>query len=63
MSKKYDNPIDLPEKVKMPRWEYRELVRSDATLDAVIRLVNNLDQYKAYDAIKCLLDDGEGENA
>jgi hypothetical protein len=47
--------------VEMPRWEYRDLIRSDAMLAVVEKLVNNMDQYKAYDAIKCLLDDGEGE--
>jgi hypothetical protein len=63
MSKKYDNIIEKPKMVEMPRWEYRDLIRSDAMLAVVEKLVNNLDQYKAYDAIKCLLDDGEGEDA
>ncbi len=61
MSKKYDNPIEKPKMVEMPRWEYRDLIRSDAMLAVVEKLVNNLDQYKAYDAIKCMLDVDEEE--
>lgn len=61
MSKKYDNIIEKPKMVEMPRWEYRDLIRSDAMLAVVEKLVNNLDEYKVRDVLKVLFGDGEGE--
>lgn len=63
MSKKYDNIIEKPKMVEMPRWEYRDLIRSDAMLAVVEKLVNNLDEYKVRDVLKVLFGDGEGEDA
>lgn len=59
MSKKYDNIIEKPKMVEMPRWEYRDLIRSDAMLAVVEKLVNNLDEYKVRDVLKVLFGDGE----
>lgn len=61
MSKKYDNIIEKPKMVEMPRWEYRDLIRSDAMMAVVEKLVNNLDEYKVRDVLKVLFDDGEGD--
>lgn len=61
MSKKYDNIIEKPKMVEMPRWEYRDLIRSDAMLAVVEKLVNNLDEYKVRDVLKVLFGDGEEE--
>lgn len=61
MSKKYDNIIEKPKMVEMPRWEYRDLIRSDAMLAVVEKLVNNLDEYKVRDVLKVLFDRGEEE--
>lgn len=59
MSKKYQNPIEKPKMVEMPRWEYRDLIRSDAMMAVVEKLVNNLDEYKVRDVLKVLFDRGE----
>jgi hypothetical protein len=61
MSKKYDNIIEKPKMVEMPRWEYRDLIRSDTMMSVVEKLVNNLDEYKVRDVLKVLFGDGEGE--
>lgn len=61
MSKKYDNIIEKPKMVEMPRWEYRDLIRSDAMMAVVEKLVNNLDEYKVRDVLKVLFDVGEEE--
>ena len=61
MSKKYDNIIEKPKMVEMPRWEYRDLIRSDAMLAVVEKLVNNLDEYKVRDVLKVLFDRGEDD--
>lgn len=61
MSKKYDNIIEKPKMVEMPRWEYRDLIRSDAMMSVVEKLVNNLDEYKVRDVLKVLFGDGEEE--
>lgn len=63
MSKKYDNIIEKPKMVEMPRWEYRDLIRSDTMMAVVEKLVNNLDEYKVRDVLKVLFDVGEGEDA
>lgn len=54
MSKKYDNPINKPVMVAVPRWEYAALVRASTLLEATEKLVNNLSEYQVRDALKAL---------
>jgi hypothetical protein len=54
MSKKYDNIIEKPKMVEMPRWEYRDLIRSDTMMAVVEKLVNNMQSYAAYPVLKLL---------
>ena len=51
---KYQNPINKPENVTLPRWEYARLVTAKAKLDAVEKIVNGLD-YGMNDVLKLLL--------
>lgn len=45
---KYQNPINKPEKVTLPRWEYARLLES-RTILATLRLMVEND--KGYDAL------------
>ena len=51
---KYQNPINKPEKVTLPRWEYARLVAAKTKLDAVEKIVNGMD-YGMKDVLKLLL--------
>lgn len=52
---KYKNPIEKAPTVVVTRWEYANLISQSAQLRCVERLMENLDQYRAYDAIKAIL--------
>lgn len=48
---KYQNPINKPEMVTIPRWEYARLVNSKTLFDVMLLMV---DADKAYDATSLL---------
>lgn len=52
---KYQNPINKPEKVTLPRWEYARLVAAKTKLDAVEKIVNGMESYAMKDVLKLLL--------
>ena len=51
---KYNNPVEKPEKVLLPRWEYARLVAAKAKLDMIEKMVKNMDSYAAYPVLKLL---------
>ena len=52
---KYQNPINKPEMVTLPRWEYARLVAAKTKLDAVEKIVNGMESYGMKDVLKLLL--------
>lgn len=58
---KYKNPIEKAPTVVVTRWEYANLIAQSTRLRCVERLIDGLDQYRAYDAIKVLLTEENGE--
>ncbi len=52
---KYQNPINKPEMVTLPRWEYARLVAAKTKLDAVEKIVNGMESYGIKDVLKLLL--------
>lgn len=52
---KYQNPINKPEMVTLPRWEYARLVAAKTKLDAVEKIVNGMESYSMKDVLKLLL--------
>lgn len=58
---KYNNPIEKPDRVTIPTWEYAALVRTSTIMECVGKLVKGLSEYDARAAIKVLLDDGDGK--
>ena len=58
---KYKNPIVKLETVKIPTWEYANLIRESTLLRMMEKLVNGLDEYRVRDTLKVLFDNGEGE--
>lgn len=55
MNEKYDNPINKPTMVKVPKWEYAQLVSKAATLEIMMALVEAGDKYKAMDVLEIVL--------
>lgn len=53
--KKYRNPIQKPQMVTIPAWEYADLVRDKALLDVVEKLLTGLSEYQARDALVAML--------
>lgn len=62
MSKKYHNPIVKVSSVTIPKWEYRALVRADAMLDMVGKLVVNLESYDSKRVLDLLFKDEAKED-
>lgn len=56
MSKDYMNVIAKPQMVTIPKWEYTGLVRASTILDNVEKVLCNVDEYKALEIIKILVD-------
>ena len=62
MSKKYHNPIVKVSSVTIPNWEYRALVRADAMLDMVGKLVVNMESYDSKRVLDVLFKDEAKED-
>lgn len=58
---KYKNPIDKAPTVVVTRWEYANLISQTTQMRCIERLMDNLDQYRAYEAIRALLTEEKEE--
>ena len=56
---KYNNPIEKPDRVTIPTWEYAALVRTSTIMECVGKLSKGLSEYDARAAIKMLMDEDE----
>lgn len=58
---KYKNPIEKAPTVVVTRWEYANLISQTTQMRCIERLMDNLDQYRAYEAIRALLTEEKEE--
>lgn len=56
MGKDYMNVIAKPQMVTIPKWEYTCLVRANTILDNVEKVLCNVEEYRALELIKLLMD-------
>ena len=52
----YKNPIAEPQMVTIPKGEYTGLVRGGMLLESIEKVLRNVEEYRALDVIKLLLD-------
>ena len=53
-TKKYRVPIQKPQMVTIPAWEYADLVREGMLLSVVEKLLTGLSEYQARDALMAI---------
>lgn len=53
-TKKYRDPIQKPQMVTIPAWEYADLVREGMLLSVVEKLLTRLSEYQARDALMAI---------
>ena len=58
MSKKYRNPVPRPEMVRIPVWEYKQLVEKATVLETAQALADKRDDYIARDMLVALFKGG-----